>query len=354
MSTFSNILSTGSVLTLCAFTALAVGLTLLFRKRLRLKKQAQETAKRRELETSLQDSRSKGLALLAQKKYSEAQKEFILAADCAEKLGIEREDLRNRHNSLVALSHQNKEGAVAALRSMQHLLVELRWKLPPKDKLIQIAEGNQKRFEKMALSRSAENDFAEAGKHYESGNFDEAGRLYRDAYRSAQHSKNLILCALILNDYSRIFASRNDFVEARKLLLKALAIAKQSCPAGHELPESIEWNIAYFDALAAENQVKEALARVKEVYTARDYAQALELAEEARECAVKVLKVDHWMHADALNHCAAARMALGNNYDARADLQQAQQILLEWPEKAASLSTLVDRNLAKCRENLGF
>ncbi len=287
-------------------------------------------------------------------RYQLAEAAFRQAATKAALLKLQYRELQFQHHACVSMSRQGSGRCLLALQSLQKLIAEMSTRLPPKDRLLSLAKSNLAKIEKGALNKAAEQDFAEASRLYEAEKLTEAGRFYQQAYRAATHAKNPVLAALILNDSSRLHARDADFAKAIAMLEKARKIALSNCPAGHELPATINWNLDYFRGLAVEAGVKDLLQETRAAYKNHDYELCSRLASDAVSRAIAGLKIDHWLSADALHHRACVKMAQGFYSEARADFSQALAILSEWPEKGARLSELVENNLDRCRREMGF
>lgn len=334
-----------------AFLLLSASAWLIFGK---YKRKLQEKQKLR-LKQDLEQAERAGITLFRTGQYELACEQFRNAASMADKLNCPRKRVqRNEHHAFIAMSRISNEKLLDAYQGLKKLSDKLSAELPASDGLLRLVMSNLDKLEKATLNEAAEKDFQEATKAFDEGRRVEAFRLYVQSYRAAQHAKNPILMALVLNDYSRIHALKNEYAEAIKCLDKALKIARSNCPAGHELPATVEWNISYYRSLADEHEVQKLLDNTRSVYKNRDQEKALELANQALEEALGKLKADHWLTADALNHRACIKLAQGFYGDARADFDRALAILCEWPEKGEKICSYVQRNLEICQREMGF
>lgn len=287
-------------------------------------------------------------------KYQLAEAHFRAAAAKAEKLGEQQRQWKYQHHAFIAMSKTESFRVLPALQALQKLVAELKVKLSAKDPLLLMAEQNLGKIEKHGLNAAAESEFKKAGEHYDAEKLDQAKLLYEQAFRAAQHAKNPILCALILNDCSRVLARKKQFADAIKMLEKAKKIAEANCEAGHELPANIAWNMEYYHGIEQETHVKDLLARVRAAHKTGKHEDAMELADKAVSEAFTLLKGDHWLSAEALHHRACVKMGQGFYSDARGDFDQALAILSEWPEQCAKLIELANTNLEKCRNDMGY
>ena len=343
------------VVTLILSAAFLGGLGICFYRRMQAKRsEANKQAKRQKDLEQLDKQERDGLMHFKTGKFQLSEASFRAAAVQAGKLGDQYRQWKNQHHAFVAMSRTDSSRVLAALQGLQKLLVELSLKLPVKDKLLLMAQQNLAKIEKNGLNQAAEAEFRKATELFDAGKFDQAKAVYEQAYRAAQHAKNPVLCALVLNDSSRILAQSKQFDEAIRVLDKALKIAKANCESGHELPANIAWNLDYYHGIQQESHIKDLLVRVRAAHQARRNEESMELADKAVSEALKTVKADHWLTAEALHHRGCIKMGQGFYSDARGDFDQALAILSEWPEQCARLIELANTNLEKCRNDMGY
>lgn len=324
----------------------------LWRKKTALRKLRNKSL---ELERNLLGFEREGQLQFENGDYARAEEAFLKACRLCRKLPLlpEKRSLRNRHHMLVCSSKQGAEKLSRAEKEMPGLLREIESKLAADDALVLLARSNSAKIKHSASYQTARQTYTQAGFCYENDRLLQAEKLYFQAYDAAREARDHLLCAMILNDYSRLLAKKSDYAKAISTLEKAGKIVANK-PQGAGLRQTISFNMDLFRLQKYEHELKKMLEDVRSAYRKRDFEKAAELAEEALAQALRTVKADHWLRADALNLRACVALSRGFYQEARSDLDLAAVILSEWTEQAESLSETVERNLEICKRDMGF
>lgn len=309
--------------------------------------------KRREAEKAAALQLSKveqsALRLYRQGKFEAACSEFRSAAALASQSAESARSLRNRHHALVSRSKLGGiQNLLAAHEGMQSLLNSL-----AESELCQLARQNLRRMETV-LRAAVAKELARANECYDKNDLAQLLPVFVSSARVAIHLKDAHLQTTVYQQFASWQLATGQIEEAEKTLIRVRKIAQSCVEDAPQLAADIADTELLLKSRKNESLVRKTLDRVKYFLHQHKLQEADELAGEAVAQAHELLRADHWMTADALNHRACAKVKQGFYGEARRDFEDALVILEEWPEQSADLVELVQNNLDKCRRDMGF
>lgn len=350
-----------------------------------------ERQKRSEKNRELSDIESKAARLLHEERFEEVRHVLQHGVEVARRLNEPETELRFLHNLGTALYKLEEYGeAKEVFRNVSGRLADR----PAGDQFLSLARSNFQRAEREFYARTAQASLEKANKQLEAGKVSEARTLFEDAIKSARQSDKAALVARILNDFSRYYAVEKQFDKAINQLEVALETARKNCPANDPLLQTIEGNLMLFrelhqgatvegshTGLVAKQPVsapakvnhaapvawpepmdtKEAERKINQLFEKGDdflrnhqHSNAADCYAEALDLCEATVKNDVPMTASACNRLGMARMGDGYFGHARELFERAEVIMSEWPDRDKLLHESIERNLARCKGEMGF
>lgn len=335
---------------LCFAGAVFLALTAVLSYLVRKKRQSQQS--RQEELSSLNRFEAEALQFYRQRNYLAACACYAAASRLADKLDLSNLKYRNQHHALLSRArlggYQNLLAAYEGLLSLAPRLSG-----HTDGDLGKQAKQNLERIEK-ELRDTVKKDLSRARECYERNELQTLLPVFIAAARVALQLKDQEMQATVYHAFACWQIALGQTEEAEKSNSRARKLVNGCNPALANLLREISETEQFLKSRQDESLVKKTLDRVKVLLREHKLQEASDLAAEAVEQAYRLLKADHWLTADALNHRACARVRQGFYSDARSDFENALVILNEWPECSSDLLELVQGNLNKCRRDMGF
>ncbi len=349
--------------------------------------------KRSQRNRQLTEIEGKAAKLLHEGKYDEARLVLEHGVTVARQLNETEIELRFMHNLGISLYKLAEYGeAKEIFRNVTGRLADR----AADDQFRTLAQSNFQRAEREFHAKTAESALAKANKQVDAGAYSAARPLFEEALSSARSSEKPLLLARVLNDFSRFYAAEKQFDKAVSQLEVALETAKKHCPKGDALVDTIQSNLTLFvslqrgeavtgevkgvvarreapapakmnvaarqeviaetppDTREAERKINDLFNRGDDFYRNHQHSNAADCYSEALDLCEGTVRNDAPLTASACNRLGMARMGDGYMAHARELFERAEAIMSEWQDRDKILHESIERNLARCRGEMGF
>ncbi len=177
---------------------------------------------------------------------------------------------------------------------------------------------------------------------------------YRQALTLVRRSTNQKLIAEILCELANLLRWQWRYGEAVPLYEEALEMEESKNEFDERALASLCDDLEGCRQAEQRDYVNAQYQQVQALRDSQDEAAGQERAEEVLRYCRKKLGGDHWFTAGALCLLGCCKHDRGLKAEARADWQQALEILAEWPVVGRSTRETIEFNLALLKSELGF